>query len=102
MLSPILDTHWNKRSPDGWELFGIFVRFERWNCLGLLLTKVPDSYLDTMYHTEKGFESYSIIIKIVLNHIRAEVLRRVLMDTNLPTDIIGVICSYSDVRIQGT
>ena len=99
MISSILDKHWDMKSPDGWSLFEIFVRFERWDCLGLLLTKVPETYLDTMYHAERGFESYSIIIKIVLAHIRAEVLRRVLMDTNLPTDIIGAICGYSDVHI---
>jgi hypothetical protein len=96
-LSAILDKHWNTRSPDNCELFDIFTRFERCECLRVLLTKVPVTHLDTHYENEARFELTSMYSQVILEMIRAEILRRSLMhSTNLPTEVIQVICIFCD------
>ena len=49
-LSCALDeTGWAITSPDKWTIYSIIVRFKRWGCMRVYLSKVPLQYLKYRY-----------------------------------------------------
>ena len=89
------DTGWNVKSADNWELYDIIARFKRWNCMQVVLSKVPVEYLRYRYEKERSL-SYG---KVLMGLIRSESHKRsyikvLLQILNLPDDIIGVIWEY--------
>ena len=108
-LGPLLDKYgWELRNTENWEVYDIIVRFKRWDCLKVYLSRVPLWYLKIRYEAEHkllsfrqgkgGITKYCYMLK---KYIRDEAHRRavakaLLLSTRvqLPTDLVSIIVAY--------
>lgn len=90
--SVLSHTGWNVKSSDNWELYDIIARFKRWNCMKVVLSKVPIKYLQYRYRAEKALPlpAHSTTLMQLL---RDEAYKRGFINVllrlfNLPDDMI--------------
>jgi len=93
--SVLSHTGWNVKSYENWELYDIIARFKRWECMKVVLAKVPLGYLKYRYAKELSLPYGNVLLGL----IRAEVYKRgyikVLLQVHkLPDDIIREVWQY--------
>lgn len=95
-LSCALDqTGWSICSPDKWTLYDIIVRFKRWDCMRVYMSKVPLDYLKYRYQLRIRLGIRTLI--------REEAIKRswvfiTLARLPLPLDIVRYLVSYLNAQ----
>ena len=97
-LNKTLDlSGWQVESNDHWELYDIIVRFKRFDCIQVYLTKVPYWYLKDRWFREEKLNYGKLLRGLIRDEAHKRAHIKALISTLHIPDIANIIWSYVHV-----